>query len=59
MARVLDVLALILFALAVGVLVLGVYVMGNKDDVAAMVCFAAGIVLLRSAVDLLRPRSAS
>jgi NADH:ubiquinone oxidoreductase subunit D len=58
MSRVLDILALALLALAVGVLTLGIYIMGSRDDVGALFCMATGVVLLRSSVDLLRPRSA-
>lgn len=58
MGRMLDILALVLLSIAIGVLVLGIYVMGNRDDIAALFCFACGAVLLRSSVDLLRPRSA-
>ncbi len=58
MARVLDILALFLLLIAVFVLLFGIYVMGNRDDIGALFCFACGAVLLRSAVDLLRPRSA-
>lgn len=58
MGRALDILALVLLSTAIGALVLGIYVMGNRDDIAALFCFACGAVLLRSAVDLLRPRSA-
>ncbi len=58
MGSVLDILALVLLVVAIGTFVLGIYVMGNRDDIAALFCFACGAVLLRSAVDLLRPRSA-
>jgi hypothetical protein len=58
MGRVLDILALVLLVIAVAVLVLGIYVMGNRDDIGALFCFACGAVLLRSSVDMLRPRSA-
>lgn len=58
MGRVLDILALVLLFIAISVLVLGLYVMGNRDDVGALFCFACGAVVLRASVDLLRPRSA-
>lgn len=58
MGSVLDILALVLLVVAIGAFVLGIYVMGNRDDIAALFCFACGAVLLRSSVDLLRPRSA-
>jgi hypothetical protein len=58
MGRLLDILALTILVLGVGILVLGIHIMGNHDDIAALFCFACGAVLLRSAVDLLRPRSA-
>lgn len=58
MGRLLDVLAIVLLVLAAAALVLGVYVMSNRDDVAALLSVAVGFVLLRSSVDLLRPRSA-
>lgn len=57
MGRVLDIVALVLLVIAVGVLMLGLYIMGNRDDIGALFCFACGAVLLRSSVDLLRPRS--
>jgi len=58
MGSVLDILALVLLVVAIGAFVLGIYVMGNRDDIGALFCFACGAVLLRSSVDLLRPRSA-
>lgn len=58
MSRVLDILGLVLLAIAIGVLTLGIYIMGNRDDVGALFCLATGVVLLRSSIDLLRPRSA-
>ncbi|HNS95631.1 MAG TPA: hypothetical protein PKL73_01685 [Polyangiaceae bacterium] len=58
MGRVLDIVALVLLVMAVGVLVFGIYVLGHRDDLSAIYCFACGAVLLRSSVDLLRPRSA-
>ncbi|PIE05601.1 MAG: hypothetical protein CSA75_03895 [Sorangium cellulosum] len=58
MGLLLDILAILLLLLAIVVLVFGVYVMGNRDDIGALFCFACGAVLLRSSVDLLRPRSA-
>jgi len=48
---------LLLLAIAVGVLTLGIYIMGGRDDIGALFCLATGIVLLRSSVDMLRPRS--
>ncbi len=57
MGRLLDVLAIVLLVLATAAMVLGVWVMTNRDDVAALLSVAVGFVLLRSAVDLLRPRS--
>jgi hypothetical protein len=58
MSRLLDVLALLMLVLAVTALCAGVYVMSNRDDIGALFLLAAGVVLLRSCVDLLRPRSA-
>jgi hypothetical protein len=58
MTRLLDVLAILMLVLAVAALCGGVYVMGNRDDLGAMFLLIAGTVLLRSSVDLLRPRSA-
>jgi len=58
MGRLLDVLAIVLLVLAIAALVFGVYVMSNRDDIAALLSVAVGFVLLRSSVDLLRPRSA-
>ena len=58
MGRLLDVLAIVLLALATAALALGVWVMTNRDDVTALLSVAVGFVLLRSSVDLLRPRSA-
>jgi hypothetical protein len=58
MGRLLDVLAIVLLVLAAVALVAGVYVMSTRDDVAALLSVACGFVLLRSSVDLLRPRSA-
>ena len=58
MSRLLDILALVLLVLAVTALCAGVYVMGSRDDIAALFLLATGVVLLRSCVDLLRPRSA-
>ena len=57
MARLLDVFALLMLVLAVVALSGGIYVMGSRDDIGAMFLLLAGVVLLRSAVDLLRPRS--
>lgn len=58
MGRLLDVLAIVLLVLATAALVLGVYIMSSRDDVAALLSVAVGFVLLRTSVDLLRPRSA-
>ncbi len=58
MGRLLDVLAIVLLVLAAVALVTGVYVMSTRDDVAALLSVGCGFVLLRSSVDLLRPRSA-
>jgi len=58
MGRLLDVLAILLMTLAIAALVYGVYVMGQRDDITALLSVAVGFVLLRSSVDLLRPRSA-
>ncbi len=57
MSRFLDVLAILLLALGAVALAAGVYVMRNRDDIAALLCVGIGVVLLRSSVDLLRPRS--
>jgi len=57
MGSVLDILALLLFVAAIGAFVAAVYVLCGRDDVAAIFYFACGAVLLRSSVDLLRPRS--
>jgi len=57
MARLLDFLALLMLLLAAASMCAGVYVMGNRDDIAAFFFLASGFVFLRSAVDLLRPRT--
>ena len=57
MGIVLDILALILLTAAISAFVFGVYVMTGRDDIGALFCFVCGAVLLRSSVDLLRPRS--
>lgn len=58
MSWLLDFLALLMLALALSALAGGVYVMGSRDDITAIFLLATGVVLLRSSVDLLRPRSA-
>jgi hypothetical protein len=58
MSRLLDILALLMLMLAVTALCAGVFVMGGRDDIGALFLLVAGVVLLRSCVDLLRPRSA-
>ncbi len=58
MGRLLDVLALVMLVLAVSALCGGVWVMGNRDDLGAVFLLAVGVALLRSSIDLLRPRSA-
>ena len=57
MGAVLDIMALTLLVVATSAFVLGMYLMSGRDDVGAVFAFACGAVLLRSAVDLLRPRS--
>lgn len=58
MGRLLDVLAILMLVLAVAALCGGVWAMGSRDDLGALFLLAAGVILLRSSVDLLRPRSA-
>ncbi len=57
MARLLDVLSILMLVLAICSLAAGIYVMGNRDDVSAFFLLVVGVVLVRAAVDLLRPRS--
>ena len=57
MARLLDVLAILMLVLAAAALCGGIYVMGSRDDLGALFLLIAGVVLLRSSVDLLRPRN--
>lgn len=57
MGRLLDVLAISVLSFGIAALVGGVYWMSNREDVTALFSLLAGTVLLRSSVDLLRPRS--
>lgn len=58
MQQLLDIIALLLLSCAVAAFVAGVYMMVQHNDFFAIFLLATGAVLLRSSVDLLRPRSA-
>ena len=58
MGTVLDILALVLLSVAICSFILGIHLMWKRDDIGAVFCLACGAILIRSAVDLLRPRSA-
>jgi hypothetical protein len=58
MALLLDILAVTMLVLAAGSLCAAVALMAAREDLGGLLLFATGLVLLRSCVDLLRPRSA-
>ena len=55
MARFLDAVALVLLTVSAAVLVGSVWLVAAREDFAALFALAAGIVMMRSSVDLLRP----
>lgn len=58
MARLVDVLALVLLVAAAAAFVLGVRALGDRDDLRALYQLAVGGLALKASVDLLRPRLA-
>lgn len=55
MARLVDVLALGLFAAALLAFAIGVRALGDHDDVRALFLLAVGASALKASTDLLRP----
>ena len=52
-----DILCVVTLVVAVGAFLLGVRALGAEQDVQALYWLAVGGLLLRAAVDMLRPRS--
>ena len=57
MAKLVDTISLVLLVLAAIAFTLGVNALGNLQDLRALYWLVVGGLLLRAAVDMLRPRS--
>lgn len=57
MAKTADILSVLLLAAAGGAFSLGVLALGDQRDLQALYWLLLGAILLRSAVDILRPRA--
>lgn len=59
MQRLLDIVALLLMTCAASAFMAAVYMLVLREDYASIFLLAVGTILMRAAVDMLRPRSAS
>ena len=59
MARLVDAMALALFAGAAAAFVLGLRALGDRDDLRALFLLVVGASALRASTDLLRPSGAT
>ncbi len=59
MARVVDVVSVVLLVAAAGAFAMGVNALGDRRDLDALYWLAVGGLTLRSATDMLRPKGAS
>jgi hypothetical protein len=59
MGRVANAVNIVLFVLAAAAFVLGLRALGDRRDVQALYFLLVGAIALRSATDMLRPRSSS
>ena len=57
MPKLIDVLCVVLLLAAAGAFALGVYALGDRRDLSALYWLAVGGLVLRSATDMLRPKS--
>lgn len=58
-ARVVDVVSVVLLVAAAGAFTMGVSALGDRRDLDALYWLAVGGLTLRSATDMLRPKGAS
>jgi hypothetical protein len=56
MQRVVDLLSILLLGAAAAAFSLGVHALGDERDLASLYWLVIGVLLLRSATDLLRPK---
>ncbi len=59
MSKIIDVLSVLLVLGAIAAFALGVAALGERRDLIALYWLAIGGLVLRSAVELLRPRSSA
>lgn len=57
MSRLIDVLSIVLLAAAAAAFLLGIHALGDQKDLLALYWLVVGGLSLRSATDMLRPRS--
>jgi hypothetical protein len=57
MSRLVDALSIVLLVAATAAFVLGVHALGDERDLVALYWLVVGGLSLRSATDMLRPRS--
>jgi hypothetical protein len=58
-ARVIDVVSVLLLAAAAGAFVLGVSALAGRRDLDALYWLVVGALMLRAATDMLRPKGTS
>jgi len=59
MQKVLDALSIVLLVAAIAAFGAGIYALGDRKDLGALYWLVVGALTLRSATELLRPRSSS
>ena len=57
MSRALDIISLALLVLGIAAMALGVHALGDNRDLNALYWLVVGALVLRTATDLLRPKS--
>ena len=57
MPKLIDVICIVLLLLAAGAFALGVFALGDRRDLSALYWLAIGGLVLRSATDMLRPKT--
>jgi hypothetical protein len=57
MPRAIDVISVLMLLFAAVAFALGVRALGEREDLAALYWLAVGALVLRSATDMLRPKS--
>ena len=57
MARALDIISIALLAVGIAAMALGVHALGENRDLQALYWLVVGGLVLRTATDLLRPKS--